>query len=395
VEFVRFGLWDQAYDAAGDVKNDPAEADNFVGADTRNFYFRVRDDNAVGAGSITINWRTLLAGGGNDDAPASQQLTLGELNTAPGVFVSNGVMLVTDDTDNAFPTDSGLLDPAADLVAVGMPDHRTRRGRIDGSVRGEYTDGGGVLCSVQKPIFRRAPDERRRVAVRVVSYTSGAAGYANARAADIAAHFVNANRRWNAIGIQIDAGDTVERAIPAAALDAADQYPGGIDSAEEQAVLADLIPITPDNTVTVVMVTLGGGNNAYTTLNRRAAIPVAGGPALNLGDRFFVFVNTRLDLENYTVSHEMHHVLFNRGDEDVERQYISFNTNPPDGYGVALPDVRIYRRFQNQYGDPDNDPTNANVVNWARHARAARFPIAGALDPAADNTTGNILVTPY
>ncbi|HVG38477.1 MAG TPA: peptidoglycan-binding protein, partial [Pyrinomonadaceae bacterium] len=47
--FARMGLWDRAFDAAGAVLNNEAEADNFIGADSRRFYLRVRDTTANGS----------------------------------------------------------------------------------------------------------------------------------------------------------------------------------------------------------------------------------------------------------------------------------------------------------------------------------------------------------
>jgi outer membrane protein OmpA-like peptidoglycan-associated protein len=43
VAFTRMGLWDNAFRADGTVFNDAAEADNFVGADSRRFFIRAQD----------------------------------------------------------------------------------------------------------------------------------------------------------------------------------------------------------------------------------------------------------------------------------------------------------------------------------------------------------------
>jgi hypothetical protein len=153
--------------------------------------------------------------------------------------------------------------------------------------------------------------------------------------------------------------------------------------------LADLVPATPDSTLTVVYVSTTG-TNAYTTL--LATAPVA------LADRYFVFINPALDLENNTLAHELHHALFNRGDGAVGQQFFTFNTKAPLGFGVPLPDARIYRRIQNFHTpDPDNDANNNNVINWDRRVRTARFPIPPPfnINPAADNTTGNTLAKDF
>jgi hypothetical protein len=379
--FVRFGIWDNAYDAAGNVRNAAAENQNFVGDDVRRFYFRVRDP-AAGA-SVTINWKTLKSDKSDDDAPASQALTLVETRAGSRVFVSRAVMLVTDDTDARQATDSGLAAPLPDVGSRtrGQSNHRLRRASIEGFVKAEYAPaGGGPKAEVERPVFNRDPDERRRVSVRVINYNT------SATAAYIGAQFARANQRWNQVGIQIDALATVDRPIPAAALDATGQYGGSANNANEAAALNDLIPITPDNTVTAVFVPLSGAN-AYATIGQRTTVTLA--------DRFFIFINPNLNLENVTLAHELHHVLFNRFDSATARQFYTFNTSPPPA-GTALPDVRIRRRIHNQHSpDPDNDAANANVLNWARRTRTARFPVADALTSVATATTGNTLAQAF
>ncbi len=228
-------------------------------------------------------------------------------------------MLVTDDTDRDQPTDSGLTVVDAGVRNRGQSNHRLRRGRIDGFVKAEYkSTGPPPLAEVEVPIFKRTPDERRRVSVRVINYGSHAAD------AQITGQFEHANFRWNQVGIQIDAEATVVRPIPPGVLDATGQYPGSADNAAEQAALADLIPVTPDNTLTVVFVRLAG-SNAYATVAERTLSA--------LGDRSFIFVNTPLALTDETLPHELHHVLFNRFDIAVARQFYTFNTSPPSASG--------------------------------------------------------------
>ena len=374
--FVGMGLWNAAYDAAGNVRNSRAEGDNFVGSDRHRFYIRVRDPAATTA-TVTVNWRTLRSDLTDDDAPANQTVTLSATASGSKVFVSKALMLVTDDKDANQSTHSGLAAPHPDagVRTRGQSNHRLRRGRIDGSVRATYRPASGSPVEQALPIFRRRPtDFRRRVKIRVINYGS------HATAAFIAGQFAHANARWNQIGVSIDALGTVDRPVPAAALDASGQYPGGRDSTHEVAALRDLIPITPDNTVTVVFVRLSG-TNAYTTLVERTLSA--------LGERYFMFVRTPLDLNDDTLAHELFHVLFNRGDVAVADRFYTFNTNPPTGLPNPSPDVRTYRRIQDLHSpDPDNDPGNANILNWARRRRTARFPIAAG-HSAPTNTTGN------
>lgn len=382
-DFVRVGLWDAAYDAAGNIKNAVAEADNFVGADTRRFYFRVRDI-AAAASQIEVNWKTLRSDETDDDAPGSQTLTLSETAAGSKIFVSKAVFLVTDDTDRDQPTNSGLAAPHADAGDrnYGQSNHRTRRGSITGFVKGEYTPGsGGAAVTVKVPIFKRSPDERKRLSLRVINYGS------HATAAYISGQVEHANSRWNQIGLQIDAQPTTDRPIPPAALDAASLYAGSLDNAFEQAALNDLIPVTPDASLTVVFVPLSGAN-AYATVGQRTTV--------TLGDRYFIFVDTSLSFLDETLAHELAHVLFNRFDDTTDQRYYTLNTNPPSGFGFTLPDVRIYRRIQNLHAaDPDNDAANDNIINWARRARGARFPITSPGLAAPSATTGNGLIATF
>ena len=380
-DFVRIGLWDQAYNASGDVKNTAAEADNFVGSDFRRFYFRVTD-SSVAARFVTIQWKTIKNDKSDDDAPASLDLTLQATHFGSKVFVSKAVMLVTEDTDRAQATDSGLTAPLPDVGArnQGQSNHRLRRAGIEGFVRGEYKAAGFPLAAVELPVFKRSPDERRRVSVSVINYDG------SATAAYIADQFTHANQHWNRVGIQIDPGATVDRPSPPGVLNGAGFYTGSADNAPEQAALKDLIPIADDGTLTVVFVPLRGAN-AYSTIAQRNRSA--------LGDRYFIFMNTTLALTDETLAHELHHVLFNRFDTAVARQFFTFNTTPPGSFGVALPDDRIYGRVQNlNSGDPDNDAANDNIINWARRKRSARFPIAAGTS-AATVTTGNNFATQF
>ena len=72
--FARIGLWDNAFRANGTLFNDAAEADNFVGADTRGFHVRVRDPSR--ADRVDVSWRTLDAARADVDAPANPTVTL-------------------------------------------------------------------------------------------------------------------------------------------------------------------------------------------------------------------------------------------------------------------------------------------------------------------------------
>jgi outer membrane protein OmpA-like peptidoglycan-associated protein/peptidoglycan hydrolase-like protein with peptidoglycan-binding domain len=473
--FVRFGIWDNAYDPGGNVNNNAADANNFIGSDKRKFHLRVSDPTAAGT-RVSLNWKTLTAGGGDDDAPASQVLTLTELTPGSKVFVSKAVMLVTDDTDRNFPTHSGFTapDPDAGLRNSGQSNHRTRRAKIDGSIRAEYSPAGGGTVGLTLPLFNRASlfltrdsvdnvpagaatltpaamsgvtggvrwtikvgsslnldsgdnqetvlvtavtattfnavltkahngtatpfpivgfaDERRRVSTRVVRYTNPAFPHLIAATdAYIADQFQRANLRWNQVGIQFDSQATENRVFPAGAVDPTGVYGGTSVPVDPplRIVLADLIPGSPDTTLTVVFVSLSVAN-AYTALFNQTGIPVPAGGTVDMNDRLFIFINPSLGPEETTLAHECHHALFNRGDAVLGQQYFTFNTKPPSGFGIPLPDVRVYRRILKRHtADPDNDPNDDNIINWARRLQTVRFPAKHDFDPAPDATTGN------
>lgn len=193
---VRIGLWDRAFDnATGAVRNNVAEAANFVGADTRRFYFRLRDPSA--SGEVQINWRTAFGDGTTDHAPPSQALTLTETGAGTGVFLSRAVMVVTDDDDRRQPTNSGL--PAGHAEAGNRnPDqsnHRLRRVTVDNAhpldsqVVAEYhpPTSSAPAASVTLPVFPRAPEERRRIRIHLVNVrrSVGGAGILTAARRDL------------------------------------------------------------------------------------------------------------------------------------------------------------------------------------------------------------------
>jgi hypothetical protein len=251
-----------------------------------------------------------------------------------------------------------------------------RRVSLDGFVHVEYKPAGQPAVTTRLPVFERGSnDERKRVKLRVINYGS------HATAAEITGQLAHANARWNQIGYSIEASTTTDRPVPAGALDGAGLYAGSANNPQETVALNDLLPIAADNTVTVVFVPQAG-QNAYTTVAQRTTVALA--------DRYFVFINTALDLNNETLAHELSHVLFNRFDGATDRRFFTLNTNPGNSFGLPLPDVRIRRRIQDLHtADPNNDPAHDNVINWARRTRTGRFPVASGVVVAATATTGN------
>jgi Carboxypeptidase regulatory-like domain/PAAR motif len=169
--FVRFGLWDNAFNASTNALfNDEAAADNFVGADTRRFSFRVNDPSA--ATRVSINWRARFTGGGDyTDTPADQSLTCVETAANSGIFESKAVMLVADHEDTQEGTHSGLAAGTPDGGIVrnfGQSNHRLRRADMFSEVFAEYDPAAGVHADTGGvPIFQRSPNERRNVSLQI------------------------------------------------------------------------------------------------------------------------------------------------------------------------------------------------------------------------------------
>lgn len=396
---LMFGLWNRGYvtsgASAGEIRNNAAENDNFVGLDQRRFYVRVRDSAATAA-TVTARWRTVTAAGGNVDAPASQDVTLSRVSA--GVYVSRALMLVTNDVDANLRVHSGLTTgPDAGLRNRGQSNHRLRRATLESNVVADYAPAsGGSRVSVTLPVFPRNPDLRRRLSVRICHY---GITVDPAIQAQIDAQFARANLRWMQTGLQIDQGDVIQRAIVASARNAAGEYTGTRLSQAEADACNDLMRVIPDQTVTACFTRLapGGGFNAYATRGFSRL--------MNLGERYFIFINLDLNVNDDTLAHELHHVIHNRGDAASGDQFFPFNTNAPRSIGrvvsgaITLPDSRIYHRVQMEHGDPDNDPRVECTTNWMRRRRTRRFnPPDNSHPPgfsAADESTGNILTTAF
>ena len=391
---LMFGLWDDAYDN-GDIRNGAAAGDSFVDRDVRRFYLRVTDPAATAA-TITANWRTIDAGGGDDDAPADQTITL--TRAAMGVYVSRGLLLVTNPVDLALEVHSGL---AAGLRRRGQSDFRLRRAALDGRVSASYAPASGVPATIRLPIFQRKPDLRRRLRLDIVHYgivpDAAITRYINAQ-------IERARIRWMQTGLHIEKGKTIDRAIPAGARDATGNYGGSRLSQMEAVACNDLMTVADDTNVTVCFARFPNPRtdgvqpfNAYATRGHS--------PRMDLKNFFFVFINLDLAIDNDTLAHELHHVIHNRGDTASLDQFFTFNTRAPGGIlrvangTIVLPDARIYHRVHAEHGNPNSDPKIENTANWMRRRRTKRYNRPDNSQPggfaAADATTGNILTKPF
>jgi outer membrane protein OmpA-like peptidoglycan-associated protein len=172
VNFAQIGLWDNAFDAGGAVLNAEAEANNFAGADTRRFFLRLRDASRAGKGSTDVEWRTVQE---NDDdffTPKDLRVTLIENPLGSSQFVSRGLLLVTDESDQNQGTHSGLpagLPDSGVERARDQSNHRLRRADVRSRIVSTYPEPGvpGVRVSTRTPVFQRNPEERRALPLQV------------------------------------------------------------------------------------------------------------------------------------------------------------------------------------------------------------------------------------
>ncbi|WP_242185790.1 S8 family serine peptidase [Sphingomonas sp. CARO-RG-8B-R24-01] len=398
---VMLGLWNKAYDPSGDILNGEAETDNFIGLDSRRFYIRVRDPQAAGP-TVIVQWKTVDAAGSDFDAPASQDLELAETSPGSKLFVSKAVMLVADETDANQKTHSGFASGAAAGIRFrGQSNHRLRKADLDSSVLATYARNIPFLpISVTIPVFERSPEARLRLDVRVVVYRSRLFGIAfpvpHVSSGKIARFFQLANERWAQVGLRIFPGAIEVRDLPARSQDANGQYIGLFTNDQnanardaEGAVLDDLLPGSPDSTLTAIFVVSDNGANGYAEFGTGTPVPI--------GERFFIFVNPLVAEKNDTLAHEFHHCIFNRFDDTVDDAFFAFNTFPPQSIarrrGITVPDPRIYRRIPVRHTvDPNLDPRRDNVINWVKRVRTALEPVESGPTPPATPTTGNTFV---
>ena len=172
--FLRMGLWDNAFRAPGNplglLFNQEAEADNFVGADTRKFHIRVRDIAARNTASRQADWITIDERQNDDDAPATRDITLVEAPANSGIFVSRGLMLVSDTGDRDQATHTGLAAPLPDAgltQGAALRNHRTRKTTVRGSIKVEYRPAAGIALPLRLPVFQRNPETRRRLRLQI------------------------------------------------------------------------------------------------------------------------------------------------------------------------------------------------------------------------------------
>jgi len=314
VNFVRFGLWDNAFRTNGTLFNNQVEANNFIGADTRRFHIRVRDVLSRGNATVIANWRTTNAAGNNLDAPANQSVTLVETPANSGTFISRGLMLVTDTQDQNQGTHTGLAGGA--VVARGANNHRIRRGDLRGTLISEYLVTGLTPMPTRPNVFQRTPDNRRRFSVQIFILRVAAGGAGVIPTAAGSALYTTDLRvmRETYARIGLEVGTTVRPGTPAANI---------VTVGTDRVVLIDPpAGVNPANVTIANETTIAA---AHPSIANTMRVFFVGGLARPLGGIAFTdaFAPSP-DARNssaftiqangpYTATHEVGHLLQNKG----------------------------------------------------------------------------------
>ena len=191
-----FGLFDHAHDhqpGDGDftdpIFNEMDEPNNFVGADSRRFYVRVRLVDAPnvfvlpdGRRTIQVDWFTTTGGGAEyDDNYNAPSITLVESDpvNSPHEYISMGLMLVTNSADRGLPTHCGIpgVYTSEPQRGLGATDHRVRLADIFSKAVVEYPprnerSGEIKVARLQANVFQ--PARRLSLPMRVFLLRSSA-----------------------------------------------------------------------------------------------------------------------------------------------------------------------------------------------------------------------------
>jgi hypothetical protein len=410
---VQVGLWDNAFDpATGQVLRGPTEAGHFVGADSRHFFFRVRDPSA--AGPVSIDWRTRTRAGVDVDAPASQALTLAQTGAGSGVFSSPAVMLVTDADDKAQPTNSGGTPAAAGADGgPGGPNHRLRlisvddAHPLDSEVFAEYTPAGAPVpvARVRVPVFERTPEERLRLRVHLVDVRATAGGAGTLGAVRHAALIARFRAIYARCGIFVEFDD-IALDPPASCIGWATRYPTDLlaqDPAVEDSHTSLFGNLEPSpsmrDAVNAVRARPGFNENdiylMYVNRIYRQPLPPPGpGALLRVGPggisypdsfvsgssilRGFAFVGV-LTTNDLADAHESTHITTNAGHFDLEAASAGAPGNIDERnlmqrhvllVGLGVRDSK--RLWNRSFANPHQGTTNAAQVDAIRDCRFKR-----------------------
>ncbi len=414
---VQVGLWDNAFDpVTGNLRTGAAAAANFVDLDTRSFHLRVRD--ARSAGEVAVGWRTEFDDGTADDnrvapldgAAPSDRVSLTETAAGSHVFVSRGLMLVTDQTDRNQQVQSGL--PAGHLDTgnrgFGQSNHRLRQIRVDDAhqltsrTAADYPVLAGVNpFRLRLAVFERTPEERRRATVHLIDVRNRAGGVGTLTAArrQLIQRIFRAT--YARCGIFVDFLETAIDPPPAAASWVA-TYPGdplAVDPSVEGFSLQANLVASPSQQALVNAVRALPGfslNQAYIIIVQRiyrTPLPAPPGPGLGIAARgqsfpdswlpagsdlrSFTFAGPLSGPTDYTETHEATHLTtdlrntagghFDIGDPRDTRNLMHSGT--VDGLGV-LDTKRLWNTaFNNPAINPAAIPAQVDTIRASRWVR--------------------------
>ena len=344
--YVDVGLWDygfriaaDAFGAIGTVYNEQDDTrlaasgnpENFVGRDSKRFYFQVEDPSANLDPSIVeeiplpnFEFYTLKQNLAHDEYPPNNRsLTLIETGVNTGIFTSKAVMLVSDSIDSQYPTNTGTaLHPG--MANSDQANHRTRYvSSINGFVEAKYfpQGNGGPSFTHTLPVFQRNPDYRRRLQVQAYCFADPHnLGINGLKQVGIDSLLRIMKERYVPAGIQVEpqyntVTDSLDlplgSTINLSAVDLAYfNMLGYMVASSHQEELIDQIrninPANSSNENTVFLVFI----DQLAPANRGQAFPDGYIFSYSVA-RNFVFIASGQAGLDYTVSHEVGHILTN------------------------------------------------------------------------------------
>ena len=340
--YVRFGLWDNAFDNSTppNVLNGNAESANFVGSDSRRFYIRVYDPSATTT-TVTADWYTKKSDGTNDDHPSTDTITLTRSSTNPAVYVSKALLLVTDEVDNAQVTNTGLS--GGGNAAEGAADHRLRRAALGDTMCYAYTPAAAnqTKSTFTEPIFNPSsdptqPDTIKNINIQIVNTQGGIGNIPAASTTFINSLSAVVTQRYAIAGIKAHvsynySNDILSIPVPTntpptgITLDAFNNGSAGTTGGDEQVVLQMLRSkygayTTGNNTFYLILI------QEFTSTGLRGESYVDGGltPAVLVANPLYTnaihccFVAQTCDTPSIMAPpHEIGHQLLNRVPADL------------------------------------------------------------------------------
>ncbi|MCA9092307.1 MAG: hypothetical protein KDA68_02375 [Planctomycetaceae bacterium] len=402
--FVRMGIWNNAYTETGEIKNGTAEIDNFIGSDQRRFYVRVTDHSAntdpSAKDTILVDLKVFDGNNGKiREKRRNYSITLEETGVDTGVFVSRGLMLVASKSDADVPTNTGFDDSVA---TRGARDHRLRLAKLDDIVEVTYDSKTSQSKATKTAtVFKRGAgtDERRTLPFTSYYYflwndKNGNGTYDSPKeelnrnyykhAAKILAKQVEkANELWAQVGLNVRMKGSLQKIpysqpVNAEGTDFPEDYffnaKRGNDP-ERTKLINHLLSNTTfaENSLGVIMVNMRETGNGQANLLSKGQLEDHG-----QGNSSFVFVN-QFSTEVTTLAHELFHVLYNKEDAVgwvPDPHYFTYNTKPVKENG------------------PQQTRIHADTADWFRLEPTDPFFGGKNLREKTDGT-GNFIVRDY